>query len=226
MECLIGIKCDSFVILAHDNFAGRSVVSMKQDQNKLFKLDENLGMVVCGEAGDTVYFGEYIQKNIVLYRIRNGYSLCPQSAASFTRNELAEFLRRSPFLVNLLIGGHDSKTSKTHLYFMDYLGTMADVPYGAHGYGSYFVLSLLDRHHRPDMTREEGKVLIEKCFKEVQKRLVINLPTFSYYIIDEKGFSEKQVFSTLPDEERSIYPPWASASESSTAMDTGTTETA
>ena len=225
MECLIGIKFDSFVILAHDNFAGRSVVSMKQDQNKLFKLDENLGMVVCGEAGDTVYFGEYIQKNIALYRIRNGYSLCPQSAASFTRNELAEFLRRNPFLVNLLIGGHDSKTSKTHLYWMDYLGTMADVPYGAHGYGSYFVLSLLDRHYHPDMTREEGKVLIEKCFKEIQKRLVINLPTFSYYIIDEKGFSEKQVFSTLSKEERNIYPPWASVAESTSAMDTSTTDT-
>ena len=226
MECLIGIKFDSFVILAHDNFAGRSVVSMKQDQNKLFKLDENLGMVVCGEAGDTVYFGEYIQKSIALYRIRNGYSLCPQSAASFTRNELAESIRRSPSIVYLLIGGHDSKTSKTHLYWMDYWGTMADVPYGAHGYGSYFVLSLLDRHHRSDMTREEGKMLVEKCFKEIQKRLVINLPTFSYYIIDEKGFSEKQVFSTLSKEERNIYPPWASVAESTSAMDTSTSDTA
>ena len=224
MECLIGIKFDSFVILAHDNSAGRSVVSMKQDQNKLFKLDEKLGMVVCGEAGDTVYFGEYIQKNIVLYRIRNGYSLCPQSAASFTRNELAEFLRRSPFLVNLLIGGHDPRTSKNHLYLMDYLGTMADIPYGAHGYGSYFVLSLLDRYHRPDMSQEEGVELIKKCFKEIQKRLVINLPTFSYYIIDEKGFSEKKVFSTLPTDEKDSYPTMASPSDS--AMETSATVSA
>ena len=220
MECLIGIKFDSFVILAHDNFAGRSVLSMKQDQNKLFKLDEKLGMVVCGEAGDTVYFGEYIQKNIVLYRIRNGYSLCPQSAASFTRNELAEFLRRNPFLVNLLIGGHDSKTSKNYLYFMDYLGTMADVPFGAHGYGSYFVLSLLDRYHRPQMTQEEGEELIKMCFREIQKRLVINLPSFSYYIIDENGFSEKKVFSTLPKDEEDSYPTVVLPSESS--MDTST----
>lgn len=206
MECLIGIKCDSFVILAHDNFAGRSVLSMKQDQDKLFKLNEKLGMVVCGEAGDTVYFGEYIQKNIALYRIVNGYTLCPQSAASFTRNELAEFLRRNPFFVNLLIGGHDSATSKNHLYLMDYLGTMADIPYGAHGYGSYFVLGLLDRYHRSDMTREEGEELMIKCFKEIQKRFLINLPTFSYYIIDENGFSEKKVFSTLPPDEAGTYP--------------------
>ena len=213
MECLIGIKCNSFVILAHDNFAGRSILSMKQDQNKLFKLDQKLGMVVCGEAGDTVYFGEYIQKNIALYRIVNGYTLSPESAASFTRYEMADFLRRSPVLVNLLIGGHDSATSENHLYYMDYLGTMADIPYGAHGYGSHFILGLLDRYHRPNMTREEGVELMIKCFKEIQKRLVINLPTFSYYIIDENGFSEKMVFSSIPSDEAGVCPPQASLSE-------------
>lgn len=104
MECLIGIKCDKFAILAHDNSAGRSILVMKQDQDKLFKLDDRLGMVVCGEAGDTVYFGEYIQKNIALYRVRNGYSLSPHAAANYTRNELAEYLRRRPYLVNLIMG--------------------------------------------------------------------------------------------------------------------------
>jgi 20S proteasome alpha/beta subunit len=32
------------------------------------------------------------------------------------------------------------------LYWMDYLGTQSDVPFAAHGYGSYFALSLLDRY--------------------------------------------------------------------------------
>jgi 20S proteasome subunit beta 4 len=38
------------------------------------------------------------------------------------------------------------KTPK--LYWMDYLGTQSDVPFAAHGYGSYFALSLLDRYVR------------------------------------------------------------------------------
>ena len=86
---------------------------MKQDQNKLFKLDSNVGIVVCGEAGDTVYFGEFIQKNIALYRIKNGYSLSVKSVANFTRNELADSLRRRPYQVNLLLGGYDSSESKS-----------------------------------------------------------------------------------------------------------------
>ena len=191
MECLIGIKFDKFVILAHDNSAGRSVVMMKQDQDKLIRLDDRLGMVVCGEAGDTVYFGEYIQKNVILYRMRNGYPLSPHAAANFTRKELADGIRSNPKAVNLLLGGYDEREDKSHLYYMDYLGTMADVPYGAHGYGSFFILGILDRFHRPDMTREEGMQLMEKCVREIQQRFLINLSSFSYYIISSDGFSDR-----------------------------------
>ncbi len=173
---------------------------MKQDQDKLFKLDKNVGIVVCGEAGDTVYFGEYVQKNIALYRIRNGYSLSIESTAHFTRNELAESLRRRPFAVNLLLGGFDSNESKSYLYWMDYLGTLGTVPYGAQGYGSNFILGLLDRYHRSNMTEAEGVELLEKCIKEIQKRLIINLPSFSYYIIDSNGFSEKRTITAASEE--------------------------
>lgn len=168
---------------------------MKQDQDKLFKLDKNVGMVVCGEPGDTVYFGEFIQKNIVLYRMRNGYSLSPRAVANYTRNELAEHIRsRHPYLANLLMGGYDASNGQSHLYYMDYLGTMAEIPYGAHGYGSYLVLGILDKEHKADMTLSEAEELMAKCFREIQKRLVINLPTFSYYIIGKDGISEKKEF--------------------------------
>lgn len=179
---------------------------MKQDQNKLFKLGDKTGLVVCGEAGDTVYFGEYIQKNVALYRLRNGYPLSVQSTANFTRNELAEFLRRRPYLVNLLLGGYDSKESKPHLYLMDYLGTLAEVPFAAHGYGSNFILGILDQFHRPDMTQEEGVELLERCVQQIQKRLIINLPSFSFYIIDENGFSQKRSLPVLVEEGRDAFP--------------------
>jgi 20S proteasome subunit beta 4 len=47
--------------------------------------------------------------------------------------------------VNLLLGGYDISTKSPNLYWMDYLGTLAEVPFAAQGYGSYFVLSLFDR---------------------------------------------------------------------------------
>lgn len=97
--------------------------------------------------GDTVQFAEYIERNIRLYQIRNLYPLRPSAAASWIRRALAESLRsRSPYSVNLLLGGYDTATDDPHLYWVDYLGTLAEVPFAAHGYGAHFTLSLLDRY--------------------------------------------------------------------------------
>ena len=99
-----------------------------------------------GNTGDTVQFAEYIERNIRLAHIRNTYPLPPPSAASWIRRELADSLRsRSPYAVNLLVAGYDLPTHEPKLYWIDYLGTMATVPFAAHGYGSYFALSLLDK---------------------------------------------------------------------------------
>ena len=40
----------------------------------MFQLSSKLLMAVCGEAGDTMQFAEYIAKNIQLYKMRNGES--------------------------------------------------------------------------------------------------------------------------------------------------------
>lgn len=196
MECLIGIKSEKFLILAHDDTAARSVLVMKQNQEKMFKLEDNLAMVVCGDSGDTVYFGEFIQKNIAYYRIKNGYSLSPTAAANFTRHEMAKRLRQYPNHVNLIMGGVDPSSNKSSLFFMDYLGTLANVSYTAHGYGSFFALSILDRYYHEDMSLEQVEDLLLRCVLEIQKRLVINLPSFSYYVIDENGISQKKTICT------------------------------
>ena len=63
------------------------------DEDKMFKLSDRLLMAVTGESGDTTQFAEYIEKNIQLYKMRNGYELSPPAAANFTRRNLADSLR-------------------------------------------------------------------------------------------------------------------------------------
>ena len=73
-------------------------------------------MAVSGESGDTVQvrvvicpaagvehpsktlncrpqFAEFVAKNVQLYKMRNGYELCPAAAAAWTRRNLADYLR-------------------------------------------------------------------------------------------------------------------------------------
>ncbi|XP_065843221.1 proteasome subunit beta type-2-like [Oscarella lobularis] len=186
MECLLGIAGKDFVVFASDSMASHSIIVIKDDVNKMFQMDDRLAMVVSGAPGDTTTFGELIQRNVQLYKIRHGYSLSPHAAASFTRQNLAKALREGPYQVDMLIGGYDEHDGAA-LYFMDYLGTMDKVPYAAHGYASYMTLSIMDRHYREDLTKEEAIGIIKKCIAEVQKRLVINLPKFNVHTVDKEG---------------------------------------
>lgn len=163
MDISFALTGKDYVIVAADTTAARSIVKMKVDEDKIKVLSPHLLMAFSGEpgafrfyaaniiilsnlVGDTVQFAEYVERNIRLYQIRNLYALRPPSAASWIRRALAESLRsRSPYSVNLLVGGYDTSTDKPHLYWIDYLGTMTSVPFAAHGYGAYFALSLLDR---------------------------------------------------------------------------------
>lgn len=82
-----------------------------------------------------VQFAEFIQANIQLYSMRNDTELGPPAVANFVRGELARSLRsRKPYTVNLLLGGMDPISQKPHLYWLDYLASLAPLPYAAHGY--------------------------------------------------------------------------------------------
>ncbi|KAK9702444.1 Proteasome subunit [Popillia japonica] len=193
MECIIGIKFNDFVLIAADMTNAHSIIVMKTDENKLYQLSNNIVMAISGEKGDTTQFAEYIAKNIQLYKMRNGYELSPTAAANFTRRNLAEALRsRNAYHVNLMLAGHD-KQEGPQLYFMDYLASLANVKYAAHGYGGFFSLSIIDRYYLPNLTREAGYELMKKCVKEVHERLIVNLPNFKVQMIDENGIH------TLPD---------------------------
>lgn len=74
----------------------------------------------------------------------------------------------------MLIGGYDKKEEKPVLNWIDYLAANVTLPYAAHGYASYYVLSLLDRHHKPGLTLEEGMELMGLCVEEIKRRIPID----------------------------------------------------
>lgn len=78
-----------------------------------------------------------------------------------------------PYQVNSLIAGYDDSENDTGLYFMDYLSSLVKVPFAAHGYGSYFTLSLLDRWYKPGMSENEALELLKSCMGEVSIILLL-----------------------------------------------------
>lgn len=64
------------------------------------------------------------------------------------------------------------------------------MPYAAHGYGSFFCLSTMDRYHRPDMSLEEGLELLQRCINELKTRFIVDLGTWKIKVVDRDGTRE------------------------------------
>lgn len=194
MEVSFALTGKDYVIIAADQNAARSIIKMKGDEDKIKALGSHLLMAYSGEPGDTIQFAEYVERNLRLQQMRNNHPLRPQAAASWVRRSIADSLRsRNSYSVNILLGGYDMAENTPKLYWMDYLGTQSDVPYAAHGYGSYFALSLLDRYHNPEASLEEGLETLKRCIREVQKRLVVSFPSFRVKVVDAEGVREVDV---------------------------------
>ena len=50
-------------------------------------------------------------------------------------------------MVNLLMAGCDADKGPA-LFYMDYLASVVELPFAVHGYGSFFTLSIFDKHYK------------------------------------------------------------------------------
>ncbi|KAL2215604.1 proteasome component Pre1 [Thermoascus aurantiacus ATCC 26904] len=191
MEVLLGITGKDFVIVAASRAAMRGATILKASDDKTRELNKHTIMAFSGEAGDTVQFAEYIQANVQLYTMRNGTELSPAAVGSFVRGELARSLRsRNPYTVNLLLGGVDPITHEPSLYWVDYLASLASVPYAAHGYAQYYCLSIMDKHHHRDITLEQGLKILEMCTDEMKRRFPIDFKGVLVKVVTKDGIRE------------------------------------
>ncbi|WJX55030.1 Proteasome subunit beta type-2-A [Trifolium repens] len=78
-------------------------------------------------------------------------------------------LGKNPYSVNILLAGYDKETGPS-LYYIDYIATLHKLEKGAFGYGSYFSLSMMDRHYHSGMSVKQAIDLVDKCIMEIRSR--------------------------------------------------------
>ncbi|KAI9891847.1 MAG: Proteasome subunit beta type-4 [Vezdaea aestivalis] len=177
--------------MAASKAAMRGATILTATDDKTRKLNEHTLMAFSGEAGDTIQFSELIQANIQLYSMRNSTDLSPSATANFVRSELASSLRsRKPYTVNLLLGGVDPISNKPSLYWLDYLAALTPAPYAAHGYAQYYCLSILDKHHNPEIDYEKGLALLRMCSDELKRRLPIDFKGLLVKVVTKDGIKD------------------------------------
>ncbi|XP_068626398.1 proteasome subunit beta type-2-like [Battus philenor] len=190
LQCLIGIQCKDFVMIAADQTLTQNVILLKTDGHKIFDISDAMIMGVNGNLGDTSQFAQYMTKNLQLYKMRNGYCLGTTAVTHFARNNMQEALRSgTPNMLNILIGGWD-KENGCRLYTIDFLASCNAISYAAHGIGGYLSWGILDQHYKPNLTEKEAYDVLVKCVREIHQRLFMNLANFEVKCVTANGIKQ------------------------------------
>lgn len=90
----MGLKGPDFALVASDTAAVHSIITIKQDEDKIVQVDQHKVFCLSGEAGDRANFSEYVAANVKLYALRNDTTLSTRAVAHLARGELAAALRK------------------------------------------------------------------------------------------------------------------------------------
>ena len=77
-------------------------MNLKQDENKLYKIDTNKLLGLSGPHADRASFAEYVEKNLTLDKLRRGTKQSSWATANWIAEQLAYALRKGPYQVQCL----------------------------------------------------------------------------------------------------------------------------
>ncbi len=189
----VGIVTKEGVVLATEHRASMDTFIAHKVAQKLYRLDENIGMTTAGLVGDLQVLVRYMRAEISLYRLRRGMLMPVGAAATLLSNILNES-KFFPYYVGLIIGGYDMKGY--HVYSIDAAGGAIEDKYASVGSGSLFVYGVLEDRWSDDLSLSDGINLAIRGINAAMRRDAASGDGISVATITkEKGFVE------LSDEE-------------------------
>lgn len=163
----IGIKCQDGVVMASERRATMGTLIAHKTTQKLFKIEDNLGLAIAGVVGDAQTLARYITAEVELFKLKRGVPIGVKSAATLTSNILAGS-RYYPYWVGLILAGVDSEGC--HVYAIDMVGGAIPDEYVTTGSGSPFAYGVLEDHYAKDLLIKDGVELAIRALSASMKR--------------------------------------------------------
>ena len=183
----IGLVCKDGVVLATERRAtAGNMISNKQTQ-KVFKIDQNVGITIAGLVGDAQVLARYLKAEVSLYRLRRSAPLTAEGAATLLANIL-NGNRFYPYYAWLILGGVDAKGA--HVFSVDPAGGCIEDRFVSVGSGSPFAYGLLEEGYSRDMSTADGVDLALRGLTAAMKRDSASGDGYLVHVISAKEYRE------------------------------------
>jgi proteasome beta subunit len=183
----VGITCKDGVVIATEHRATMGTLIAHKKTQKLFKIDDNIGLTVAGLVGDAQTLARYLKAEAELYRLKRGANMPIRAAATMLANILNG---RSyyPYWVQLIVAGVDD--DGYHVYSLDAAGGSIPDDYVTTGSGSPYVYGILEDYYKPDMSMNDAIDLAIRGISVAMKRDSASGNGISVASITKKEFKE------------------------------------
>jgi len=181
----LGLVCRDGVVMATEHRATMGTLIAHTETQKLFRIDEHIGLTTAGLVGDAQTLARYITAEAELFRLKRDQPMTIKAAATLTANILSGN-RYYPYWVQLLIGGWDEEGG--HIYSIDAAGGSIPDKYCATGSGSPYSYGVLEDNYKDDMTTDQGINLAIKALNASMKRDAASGNGYDIAVIGEKGW--------------------------------------
>ncbi|OPY32023.1 MAG: Proteasome subunit beta precursor [Methanomassiliicoccales archaeon PtaU1.Bin124] len=185
----IGIVNTEGVVLASEHRATMGNFIAHKEVQKVFKIDDNLGLTTAGLVGDAQMLARYIRAEVELYKLKRMAPMTVKAAATL----LANLLRRGGgsqgfYYVGLIVGGFDREGG--HVYSLDAAGGCISDNYVSVGSGSPFSYGVLEDHYKKDINLDESINLAIRSLNASMKRDSASGDGMAIITITKDGFVE------------------------------------
>jgi proteasome beta subunit len=186
----VGLTCKDGVVLVTDRRATMGSLIAHKDVQKIFQLDDHIGMTVAGAVSDAQTLARWIQAEANLYKIRKGEKISVKGMATLIANVLHS-QRYYPMLLQLIVGGYDKTGAK--LYSVDLMGSAIEDNIISTGSGSPVAYGVLEDGYKKNLTLEEGLDLGTRAVKAALGRDAMSGNGINVVKITKDGYEKLEL---------------------------------
>jgi proteasome beta subunit len=183
----IGLQLKDGVVLATERRATAGTMIANKQTQKLFKIDQNIGITIAGLVGDAQVLARYLKAEVSLYRLRRNGPVSTEAAATLLANILSGN-RYYPYYAWLLLGGIDAKGA--HIFSVDPAGGLMEDRYCSVGSGSTFAYGVLEEGYSRDLSASDGVDLALRGLTVAMKRDSASGDGYLCHVITAKEYHE------------------------------------
>jgi proteasome beta subunit len=181
----LGLVFKEGVVMATEHRATMGTLIAHKNTQKLFKIDENLGLTTAGLVGDAQLLARYLQAEVELFKLKRGEQMTVKAASTLMANILSG-RRYYPYWVQLLIGGIDE--SGYYVYSLDPAGGCIPDDYITTGSGSPYVYGVLEDNYKKNMAYQDAVDLAIRSLTSAMSRDAASGNGYDIAVITKKGW--------------------------------------